>query len=236
MGKTLLLNTVAACQAAPPLSAEEDSGLIRGAALKQAYARVITVRLRDLNRLDAPFIRPGISVADAVAWAVAEQLGLLPVVSGANPAEFLADLFGSVDAPPPPTLWLLDGFDEAPGAEALASALTVHLTAAFREAREESLAAPSHARAEVSFLGQMSSSISSTGRLEAVLRILLMQPHVVVSSRPQFEDLLAPFTGRANARYARLELLLPEAVHGFVRGALKVCAERVVRWHSLPYV
>jgi len=70
-------------------------------------------------------------------------------------------------------------------------------------------------------------------RLEAILRILLTQPHVVVSSRPQFEDRLATFTGCVNARYARLEPLLPTSVQDFVREALKVRVLMGIRC-SLP--
>jgi len=72
----------------------------------------------------APPLRSlGVCVADAVAWAVAEELDLSAVVSGITPRHLNVDLFGSIDAPPPSTLWLLDGFDEVPGAEALALAL-----------------------------------------------------------------------------------------------------------------
>lgn len=237
MGKTLLLNTVAACHAAASLSADEltrlnvspppakDSGLIKGAALRDSYARVVTLRLRDFVKLDgkdSPFTKHDITIADAVAWAVADLVGLLAALPKATPQELSAELFGDREAPAPRTLWLLDGFDEAPGAKELASALSEPVKAAFNEARSGKLIAPCHALAEVTFRCQLAINIPVGERLRAVLRVLLTEPNVVVSSRPQFEALLAPFTGLSNARYLRLDALSPEAVQAFVCNALKV--------------
>lgn len=233
MGKTLLLNTIAACHAAASLSAEPahasftssqviDSGFIKGAILKRDYDRIITVRLRDFRKLDgddSPFAVPGISVADAVALAVAELLGLASAIEGSTAAEFSSAFFDSVA---PRTLWLLDGFDEAPSAEGLARALAVPVNAAFQEARVRKLAAPCNAASERSFHSQLASGVPPSDRLEAVLRVLLTQQNVIVSSRPQFESHLAPLTGRSTARYVRLEPLAPKAVQAFVREALKV--------------
>ena len=236
MGKTLLLNTIAACHAAASLSADElarvdvshppakDSGLVKGAALRDSYARVVTVRLRDFVRLegkDSPFTHE-ISIADAAAWAVADLVGFLAALPKATPQELSTELFGSRDAPAPRTLWLLDGFDEAPGATELASALSDPVKIAFQEARSGKLSAPCHAPAEVAFRGQLAINIPVGERLRAVLRVLLTEPNVVVSSRPQFEAQLAPFTGLSNARYLRLDALSPEAVQAFVCDALKV--------------
>ena len=237
MGKTLLLNTVAACHAAASLPADElarakisppppeDSGLIKGAALRDTYARIVTVRLRDFAKLDgrdSPFTKQEISVADAAAWAVADLIGLLAALPRATPQELSAELFGSSDAPAPCALWLLDGFDEAPGAEKLAKGLTVPVKAAFQDARSGNLSAPCNALAEVAFRSQIATTIDAGDRLQAVLRVLLTEANVVVSSRPQFEALLAPFTGRSNASYLRLDLLSPDAVQTFVCNALKV--------------
>jgi len=237
MGKTLLLNTVAACHAAASLSADEltrvnvspppvkDSGLIKGATLRDSYARVVTVRLRDIVKLegsDSPFTKHGISVADAAAWVVADLLGLFAAIPKATPQELSSDLFGSNIAPAPRTLWLLDGFDEAPGAEALASALAVPVQAAFQEARSGQHDAICNTFAEVAFRCRPAITIPVGERLQAVLRVLLTEPNVVVSSRPQFEALLAPFTGLSNARYLRLDSLSPGAVEAFVCNALKV--------------
>ena len=206
MGKTLLLSTVAACHAAAKDSPEESSGLITGADLKQAYDRVCLVRLRELSRFDgsdSPFSMPDCrTIADAAASAVGYPLRLLAAIAGVTPRELSDELFGAVA---PRTLWLLDGFDEAPGAEDIARALAGRDVAA-----------------DATFGGLPASGVEAGKRLEAVLRVLLTQPNVVVSSRPQFEALLAPLTGRANARYLRLEPLAPEAVRGFVRQALKV--------------
>ena len=237
MGKTLLLNTVAACHAAASLSADElgrakispppteDSGLIKGAALRDTYARVVTVRLRDFVKLDgrdSPFTKQEISVADAAAWAVADLIGLLAAIPRATPQELSAELFGSSDAPAPRTLWLLDGFDEAPGAEELAKALTSPVKAAFQEARSGKLSAPCNALAEVAFRSQIATTIDAGDRLQAVLRVLLTEANVVLSSRPQFEALLAPLTGRSNASFLRLDALSPDSVQAFVCHALKV--------------
>lgn len=235
MGKTLLLRTIAACHASATLSAEElararivphppsEVGLVKGAELRDAYryARVCFVRLRDFSQLDggaSPFARTDVAtVADAVAWAVAEQFDLS--AAEATPRELSDELLGTAA---PRTLWLLDGFDEAPSAEMLARALAKPLQAAFQEARDAKLKAPCDAPAEAAFRCLPAGGIASDKRLEAVLRVLLAQPNVVVSSRPQFEGLLAPLTGRANARYLRLEPLTPEAVREFVHQALKV--------------
>jgi len=237
MGKSLLLNTVAACHAAASLSADElarvnvspppakDNGFIKGAVLRDAYARVVTVRLRDFVKLDckdSPFTKHGISVAEAAAWTVADLLGLLTALPKATPQELNSELFGSSDAPAPRTLWLLDGFDEAPGAEALAKGLAVPVTAAFQGVRSGQLDAPSNTLAEVALRCQPAISIPAGERLQAVLRVLLTEPNVVVSSRPQFESLLAPFTGLSNARYLRLDSLSPGAVEAFVCNALNV--------------
>lgn len=244
MGKTLLLNTIASCHAAAALSAEDlaridvrpppakDSSVIKGATLRDAYKRVVTVRLRDfvgLDGNDSPFKRQGVSVADAAAWVVADILGLLVDLPQVTPQELSADLFGSSVAPAPPTLWLLDGFDEAPGAKALASALAEPVKAAFQQARSASggRAAPCHTHEEMLFRDQPASSIAAGERLQALLRVLLTEQNVVVSSRPQFEAILAPFTGLSNARYLRLDALSPEAVNDFVCKALVVRGKRL---------
>ena len=245
MGKTLLLNTVAACHAAAFLSADElarvdvipppakDSGLIKGATLRDAYARVVTLRLRDFVKIegeDSPFNKLSSSVADAAAWALADLVGLLAALPKATPQELSAEFFGGRDAPAPCTLWLLDGFDEAPGAEELASALAEPLKAAFQDARGGQRAAPCNALAEVTFRGLPAISIPAGERLQAVRRVLLTEPNVVVSSRPQFEALLAPFTGLSNARYLRLDALSPGAVQAFVCDALSVRGIIDVLW------
>ena len=233
MGKTLLLNTIAACHAAASLPPDELSrispppattcGHIRGADLRIAYDRVFSVRLRGLTGLEgaqSPFAVPGLSVGDAAAWAIAHHLGVQAAVVGASEPDFGAELFGQNT---PRTLWLLDGFDEAPGAKTIARALAAPAQVAFLAAREQQLAAPCDTAAEVAFRAQAASSLPPTDRLPAVLRILLLQQSVVVSSRPQFEALLAPLTGpAANARHLRVEPLAQEAVQAFVKEALKV--------------
>ena len=82
-------------------------------------------------------------------------------------------------------------------------------------------AAPSAATAEADFRSSPASSVPASARLSAVLRVLLTQPAVVVTSRPQFESQLAALTGGAVARFLRLEPLPAKAVHAFVVGALK---------------
>jgi hypothetical protein len=234
LGKTWLLNTIASCHAAaalPPQLAEShgvtpvlDRGFIKGRALRDDYrfARVPLLRLRDV-RLEGdgtPFILPGATVEMAVAAAVVRILGAPPAVCDASPADLANALFGSVVAAQ--TLWLLDGFDEVPDARSLAAELAEALKAAFADVRTRSLPAPRDAEAERAFRRQAATSIPRGRRLYALLRVLLMQPHVVVSSRPQFEGDLAPFTGLASARFVRLEPLATQAVACFVEGALKV--------------
>lgn len=82
-------------------------------------------------------------------------------------------------------------------------------------------AAPGSAKAKEDFRGSPASSIPGSARLSAILRVLLTQPAVVVSSRPQFEAQLAALTGGAVARFLRLEPLPAKAVQTFVAGALK---------------
>jgi hypothetical protein len=188
------------------------------------FARAPLVRLRDLRLEgdDSPFatLAAGTTVESATAVAVARLLRAPPSVCTAQPGELARALFDQDVAAQ--TLWLLDGFDEVPDARALAAELAVDLKAAFDEVRKRGLSAPRATEAELAFCRQPASAIPRERRLYAVLRVLLTQPRVIVSSRPQFEGDLAPFTGRANARFVRLEPLATKAVKDFVKGALQV--------------
>ena len=184
------------------------------------------VRLRDLNLEgdDSPFVTlPGASIGEAAAWAIAGLCDVAPRVQSAGNVRDLADnLLGSAVSKAPSTLWLLDGFDEMPGATKLSSSLKGAVTAAFDHSRRRTLASPSAAPAEVEFRSRSAAKIAPAGRLGAVLRVLLTQQNVVISSRPEFEGDLAPLAGRKSGQYLRLEPLSTQSVVKFVEGALKV--------------
>ena len=237
MGKTWLLNTIGSCHAAAvlPASIAEshglslvlDRGLIKGRSLREDFhfTRVVVVHLRDLTGwLEGdmwPFtILPGATVEMAAALAVMRLFSATSVVANSHPSDVVSTLFGLDIAEH--TLWLLDGFDEVPDARSLAAQLAPVLTAAYSEVRTRKLSAPSATAAEREYCGQPATTIPRGGRLFAVLRVLLSQPHVIISSRPQFEPDLTPFSGRANALFLRLQPLSRQAVRVFVKGALQV--------------
>lgn len=208
------------------MSAPTDCGPIDGNRLVADYARVLVVRLRDLKLEgdDSPFAKlPGASIGEAVAWAIAGLFNATPKMHNAAAARDLAEnLLGGTELKTLPTLWLLDGFDETPGATTLSSSLKGAVTAAFDQSRRRKLASPSVAPGEVEFRARPAAKIAAGGRLSAVLRVLLTQQNVVISSRPEFESELATFTGRKSARFLRLEPLPMQSVVKFVEGALKV--------------
>ena len=151
MGKTWLLNTVAACHAAASLGPEGatrarvtlppvDRGGVNGRLLRDTYkySRVLIVRLRDLRveHDDAPWAGAA-TVAEAVAACVALLLDLGDAAPEATPADLAADLFSSAAAPH--SLWLLDGFDEVPAANEIAPGITAAVSAAFHEATSKGL-------------------------------------------------------------------------------------------------
>ena len=183
---------------------------------------MLVIRLRDarLTGDDISFARPGLTVAQAASAEVARLLGLDDLLSDLSPAELAAFLFNSPAAHR--TLWLLDGFDEVPGAAGVSDALTPAIQTAFQEARDRKLAAPSTSAVEVAFSAMPASSIPATERWCAFLRVLLCQADVILSSRPELESRLGPFTGYSNPRVVRLEPLSTKEVWKFVRGALKV--------------
>jgi len=235
MGKTWLLNTIGSCHAAAVLPANVaeshgltftlDRGLIKGRSLRRDYTRIVVVHLRDLTGwLEGGMwpitTLPGATVEMAAALAVMRLFSATSVVANSHPSDVVSTLFGLDIAEH--TLWLLDGFDEVPDARSLAAQLAPVLTAAYSEVRARKLSAPSATAAEREYCGQPATSIPRGGRLFAVLRILLSQPHVIISSRPQFEPDLTPFSGRANALFLRLQPLSRQAVRVFVKGALQV--------------
>jgi hypothetical protein len=202
-----------------------DRGLIKGRSLRHDYVRVVVVHLRDLTGWlegdECPFTtQPGSTIEMAAAVAVMRLLNGPRAVFDAHPADLAEEIFGSPDALK--TLWLLDGFDEVPDARSLAAALGTVLTSSYAEVRKRKLSAPRVSVAETAFRNQPAIEVPSGNRINAVLRILLSQPHVIVSSRPQFEPDLAPFSGRANALFLRLQPLSRQAVRVFVKGALQV--------------
>lgn len=210
-----------------PAPLPTDTGLVCGNRLRieYKYERVLVLRLRDL-RLEggeSPFAKlPGISIGEAVACAIASILEVAQKFPGTPPRELADDFFGGDDSEAPRTLWLLDGFDEVPRAKAVAATITPAVEVAFDVARSHGLASPSAAPAEVRFRDLPAAGVPPADRLAAVLRVLLTQQNVVISSRPEFEGDLAPLTGRKSARHLRLEPLPTHSVEKFVEGALKV--------------
>ena len=207
-------------------SAPTGCRLIDGSLLAADYARVLVVRLHELELLgdDSPFtaLRDA-NVGEAAAWVIAGLFNVAPKKRCAVAARDLAEnLLGSAVSKAPPTLWLLDGFDELSCATKLALSLKGAVTAAFDQSRRRNLASPSAAPAEVEFRSRPAAKVAPAGRLAAVLRVLLTQQNVVISSRPEFQNVLAPFTGRQSARFLRLEPLPTQSVVTFVEGALKV--------------
>ena len=230
LGKTRYLATIAACHGAALLESEGRPavspvarGSINGRTLRDEYryARVLVIRLRDarLTGDDSSFTRPGLTVAQATAVEVARLLDVSASIAAASPTDLAAEFF---EADAPRTLWLLDGFDEVPGAAGVSDALTPAIQTAFQEARDRKLAAPSTSAVEVAFSAMPASSILATARWCAFLRVLLCQADVILSSRPELESRLGPFTGYSNPRVVRLEPLSTKAVWKFVRGALTV--------------
>lgn len=208
----------------------QDLELINGTALKNDYARIVVLRLQALGRLcagaDGPFSLPGASIGEATAVCIMRLLeadALLSITPNPpTPRELSDELFGSPDAAAPGTLWLLDGFDEVPRIKQLVAALSVALTTAYDEARSRGLPAPCGATAETDFCSQPASSLATGDRLMALLRVLLTQPAVVVSSRPQCEQDLVRLTGLTVKRVMRLEPLPEIAVRNCVTRILEV--------------
>ena len=210
-----------------------DSGLIKGRTIADHYDRVLVLRLRDLRLegYDSPFSTlAGANIAEAVAKVVASILKASAEVPGATPQNLAYDLF---DSDAPSTLWLLDGFDEVPNAKAVAAGITPDISKAFDETRALSLASPCAAEAEVEFRSRPAAGVAAADRLAAVLRVLLTQQNVVITSRPEFEGDLAPLIGRKSARHLRLEPLLTQSVVNFVEGALKVW---MGQWNALACI
>lgn len=212
----------------PSAATSAASGDIRGPDLARDYPRILLLRLRRLE--GAVMAGAGArawdrcaTVGEAVAAVVAQLYDFdATLAAGASPAELADTLFGPAA---PSTLWLLDGFDEVPGAMALAPALTAAAAAAYTEgltARRAGAHDDGEPTTEERFRAGPAADVPPQERVAAVLRVLVARPFVVVSSRPQFEGVLGRVSGRPHARFVRLEPLRPEAVQSFVRAALKV--------------
>lgn len=212
--------------ASAPNSHSVKDGCIEAQLLRDfGYERVLMLRLRDirLEGDDSPFTTlHEASIFEAVAWAIADLLQAAPRFPGATPGALANDIFGCPEFAAPRTLWLLDGFDEMPRANELAAALSKTITTAFEEARTRTLSSPSVAAVEVAFRARPAAGVAPSDRLSAVLRVLLTQQDVVISSRPELEMDLGYLTGRTSARYLRLEPLAAQSVAKFVEEALKV--------------
>ena len=202
-----------------------DCGLVHGRTIATYYKRVVMLRLRDLrlSASDSPFaLLRGANVAEAAAKVIADLLQLSPEVPGSTPRDLAEDFFGGMESTASQTLWLLDGFDELPGAKALARTLSDVVPAAYHEANINTLASPSAALSEITFRARLAAEIAPDERLGAMLRVLLTQQNVIISSRPEFECDLGPLTGRTSPPYLRLELLSTKSVKKFVDCVLQV--------------
>jgi len=161
-GKTCFLRTLAYCHAESLSHGGIDAGLFH------SHKRVLFLRLRDLAGVLAR-MRPAVAAAAAApavvgaaaAAFVAAQYGLGGVF---DRTALAAELFSSLSAT---TLWLLDGFDELAGAGAMV-------------ARIAALAAP------LDPLTPLPPSSAVEAAVEAVVLLLASQPHVIVTTRPQF--------------------------------------------------
>jgi len=200
-GKTCLLRSIAYCHAAKP--AADHGGVWAGDF--SGYNRVVLLRLRELAGVVRTTWHECSSVGEVAARLVM-AMGAYNVTD--TPAAALAaELF----APPTEvsTLWLLDAFDEVAGGEGMVD----DLAQAAASTHGAGGAAPdSHV---VPTLGL---SVVGDSALQcachAVLRLLVTQPHVVVSTRPRFARRLGL------VRHVQLEKLNPTAVQAFVAAAL----------------
>lgn len=248
-GRPWLLGAILSCHAAAMLARDpqpditmvpsENRGIIKGNKLANNFERIIRI---DLRRLAQKILKYGdtwtaskCTVGDAVATSMARLLRVdIPVVA--------SDLFFG-DCPAP-TLWILDGFDMLPGfADASCDQLldlTEDVKAALLEAHSRRLTAPCEAASEQQFRARLAAEVPPERRIQAVLRVLLTQPAVIVTARPRCEPLLGGLTFVNTAaplepgimdptcppaevhRYLRLGKLATVSVELFLQASLEV--------------
>jgi len=200
-GKTCLLRSIAYCHAAKP--AADHGGVWAGDF--SGYKRVVLLRLREL----AGVVRAAwheCSTVGEVAARLVMAVGAY-IVTDTPAAAVAADLFAPAAAAS--TLWLLDAFDEVSGGEGMVDDLA-------RAAA--STHGPSGAAPDSHSMPTLRLSVAGDFALQcachAVLRLLVTQPHVIVSTRPRFAQRLGL------VRHVQLEKLNPTAVQAFVAAAL----------------
>jgi hypothetical protein len=161
---------------------EPPSSMLRSAELRGKFGRVLLIRLRDLN-------------VEAADWASCETVGevvaqLVSGIYGVDVARFprstVAEAIFSppATAAPKDTLWLLDGFDELPGASTLLSEGLVRDAATAFKAMTEKAAAPVERGHRARPAKPLLLSGTPADRLAAVMRVLLTQVRACGVSRP----------------------------------------------------
>jgi hypothetical protein len=200
-GKTCLLQTIAYCHAAKVTQSDARGGIYHGMFVR--FRRVIFLRL---GACAAVLTTPGvvdacITIGALAAQVVASAYGFMDTTTGFYDLDSLqTSLFNPENARR--TLWLLDAFDELPGAADIVNQLRkapfgVPISAT------DALRAPSGA------------FTSLTGALPSVLKLFASQPHVIISTRPQFANDLA-CVDKLLSTYVHLEKLPNAEVRKFV--------------------